>query len=201
MKQTTLITLLLTVVINAWQLPINAQNRKSFQQMSLTQIGHFGMWRVERPSVPGHYHTAIDIHRPDSNYKASPVYPINNGTVISMRDDGAYAQIIISHGDTIWSVYEHISGIEVETGEIVDPQTVIARFMNSKELNRYGWHFDHIHLEIMKKKPYIRKGYPTQPHLKFGTYSLTCYSKEELNSNYFDPTLFYNRVWRNEKEN
>jgi hypothetical protein len=49
-----------------------------------------------------------------------------------------------------WSLYEHIAGISVNTGDTVLPETPIARFMTKAEHNKHGWKFDHFHLEILK---------------------------------------------------
>lgn len=192
-----LVTLLLSSLFaESWQLPIRCENRHSFRQMKLTKIGHFGMMRAPRPEVPAHFHTAIDICRPDSSYEHSPILPVKSGKVISMRNDGPYAQVIISHGDTLWSVYEHLSGIKVTAGDSVTAETVIGRFMNRRELNSYGWHFNHLHLEIMKKPPLSRDTLPGQPNLQFRTYGLVCFTTNELNEHYFDPLLFFREKWK-----
>lgn len=179
-----------------WLIPLDVENRTSLSDVRLTKIGHFGRWRVARPTVPGHCHTAVDMCRPEPfNYDSEPILPIAHGKVISVRDDGAYAQIIITHGDSIWSVYEHVAGVEVQAGDIVSNSDTIARFMNSRELEFYGRHFDHLHLEIMKKQPYPRDTLPGQPDLHFGTYALTCYSLDELKRCYFNPLEFLQKRW------
>lgn len=189
-------TLLFPLSGESWKLPIESQNRESFRDMRLTKIGHFGMNRIARVRVPAHLHTAIDICRPDSNYVDSPIYAVGTGKVISMRDDGPYAQVIISHGDTIWSVYEHISGITVSAGDSVKSNTIIGRFLNQQELNSYGWHFDHVHFELMKKRPAKRDTLPGQQNLHYATFALTCYTQKSLNENYYNPILFFRGKWK-----
>jgi hypothetical protein len=116
-----------------------------------------------------------------------------------MRDDGPFAQIIVEHrlphGDPVWTVYEHIAGITVTVGEIVSPHEPIARFMNRKELDRYGWQFDHVHFEVLKVRP--RAFNPTEktPLRFFSTYSLECYTESDLEYYYYDPIAFLEAQW------
>lgn len=175
-------------------LPVRSENRKDFSTIDLTDIGQFGLIRKARARIPEHYHTGIDIRRPGNNYENEPVYPIAGGRVISKRSDGPYANIIIEHeinGIRFWSLYEHIAGITVGVKDIADPDTPIARFMNREELNRYGWQFDHFHLEVIKVKPLALKPDKDNTERFFNSYSLICYSLSDLNKYYFDPVAFF----------
>ena len=122
-------------------LPITVENRTTWASVQLTQIGSYGITRKARPGIPKHLHTGVDIKRPRPNYADEPVLPVASGTVISMRDDGPFAQIIIEHrlphGDPVWTAYEHIAGITVTVGDIVSPHEPIGRFMNRQELDSY----------------------------------------------------------------
>jgi murein DD-endopeptidase MepM/ murein hydrolase activator NlpD len=166
----------------------------------LTDIGAFGLWRKARPGIPAHFHAGVDIVRPSKNYDDEPIYPVSCGRVVSLRDDGPYSQLIIENvtesGDTLWSVYEHIAGISSRMGDSVSPSRPIARFMNRRELSRYGWQFDHLHLEIMKVRP--RKNNSPQRRSQLLTYGLTCYSREELESRYIDPLEFISARYSND---
>lgn len=191
--------LLFTVCAGEWYLPILVDNRQSWWDVQLTEIGHFGHYRPPRPGIPEHLHTAIDLRRPSDDYINEPIFPIGKGRVISFRDDGPYAQIIIEHihgDDTLWSVYEHLGAVEVMIGQRVDENDRIGRFMNSVQLDRYGHHFDHLHLEIMKKHPPLREPHPTQEFLRYGTYALVCYTQRELYSHYYAPHQFFTEMWR-----
>lgn len=183
-----------------WYLPIKTENRQSWQEVRLTEIGEFGLKRKARPKVPTHLHTGIDLMRPGTNYADEPIFPIAIGKVISLRDDGPYAQIILEHSlndsSRVWSVYEHIAGIACKLGEIVDPRKPIARFMTRAELNKYGWQFDHVHLEIMKLKPLPRTPDKQRPFLHYGTYCLTCYSQKDLDKRYYNPKEFLELTWK-----
>jgi len=171
-----------------WRCPVDCHP----DSIRLTAIGAFGLWRKARPGIPAHLHAGVDIVRPSKNYDDEPIYPVSRGRVVGLRDDGPYAQIIIEHGtepgDTLWSVYEHIAGIACRLGDSASPSRPIARFMNRRELNRYGWQFDHLHLEIMKARP--RAEAPPGRRFRLLTYGLTCYSREELESRYIDPLEF-----------
>lgn len=176
-------------------IPIGSGNRQDISKIHLTKIGQFGLIRKARPNVPEHYHTGIDIKRPTDNYESEPIFPIAKGIVISKRTDGPYANLIIEHeinGIKLWTLYEHISGVKVNVSEIVNPKTPIARFMNKAELDRFGWQFDHFHFELIKIKPCKIKPSTKNPERFFNSYSLICYSINDLNKYYFDPMEYFN---------
>jgi hypothetical protein len=182
-------------------LPINSETRQNIGEMKLTQIGQFSKLRKERTSVPAHYHTGIDIKRPKENYEMEPIFPITKGLVVSKRDDGPFAQIIIEHRKSnilFWTVYEHIAGIQVEVGNEVNPYMPIARFMNKQELNRYGWQFDHFHFEVLKIKPI--ELFPDSEHLDrfYGSYTLICYSISDLEKYFYNPISFFEKYLRDD---
>lgn len=174
-------------------LPIRTDNRKAIGSVQLTEIGKFAVMRKERPKVPAHFHTGIDIKRPGKNYVDEPVFAVAEGIVISKREDGPYAQLIIEHQiekQKFWTVYEHIAGLRVSLHERVTPAKPIARFMNEAELNKYGWQFDHFHFEILKVAPIPVRFDPAKPQRLFNSYSLICYSKNELHKYFYDPLVF-----------
>jgi hypothetical protein len=184
-----------------WYLPINLQNRRSLEKLTLTRIGAYGVVRKPRPGVPSHLHTGIDIKRPSENYVNEPVFPACRGVIISLRNDGPFAQVIVEHqlnnSVRVWTVYEHTAGITFALGDSVFPEKPFARFMNKKELNKLGWQFDHLHFEILRIPPAPLKPGPANPFRRFNTYGLTCYNREELNDAYYDPDEFYRNVWQN----
>lgn len=174
----------------AWRLPVNCHP----DSVRLTRIGEFGLLRRARPGIPAHLHAGIDIARPSDNYHHEPVYPVGPGVVVSLRDDGPFAQLIIEHrlenGAKLWSVYEHVSGMVCSLGDTVSPEHPLARFMNRQELDRHGWQFDHLHLEIMRIPPRPRSPDPRLPYCRYATYGLTCYVRQELEARYLDPIEF-----------
>jgi murein DD-endopeptidase MepM/ murein hydrolase activator NlpD len=175
-------------------MPVDCNDRTSTKQIRLTSIGKFGLLRKARPGVPAHLHTGIDIQRPHDNYKNEPIFPISKGIVISKRDDGAFAQLIIEHsfnGKKFWTVYEHIAGIVPKLNDIVDPMTPIARFMTREELNSFGWQFDHVHFEILKVKPQKIKPSPKTPERIFNSYTLECHSTADVEKYFYEPLLFF----------
>jgi hypothetical protein len=186
---------------SSWYLPINLQNRQSLEKLALTHIGAYGAVRKPRPGVPSHLHTGIDIKRPSGNYINEPVFPACRGVIISLRNDGPFAQVIVEHhikdSIRVWTVYEHIAGITSVLGDTVIPEKPFARFMNKNELNNLGWQFDHVHFEILRKPPAPLKSGQSNPFRRFNTYGLTCYNTEELNVAYYDPGEFFRNVWQN----
>ncbi|MFY0674421.1 MAG: M23 family metallopeptidase [Bacteroidia bacterium] len=177
---------------NEFKLPVNTYDRKAIESIKLTEIGEFGIERKARPEVAAHFHAGIDIKRPSKNYLTEKVYPICSGVVISIRDDGPFAQIIVEHdgNEKFWTVYEHVSGIEVGLFDDVNPDKPIARFMNKAELDKYGWQFDHLHFEVLKVKPLKLKPNKSTPRRLYLTHSLTCKTKEELNKYFYNPIEF-----------
>ncbi len=176
----------------SYRLPVKTIDRNSITTLALTEIGDFGLLRKERAGIPAHYHTGIDIKRPSKNYQNEPVFPIAVGIVISVRRDGPYAQVIIEHEveRKLWTVYEHIAGITVNLYDSVSPDLPIARFMNKNELDAFGWQFDHFHFEILKIRPSKLMQRDSNPERLLSSYTLVCYSKEELNRKFYDPIEF-----------
>ena len=175
-------------------IPVLLKDRHDISNIHLTEIGKFGLLRKARNNIPEHYHTGIDIKRPGHNYESEPIFPVAKGIVISKRTDGPYANLIIEHeinGQKIWTLYEHISEIQLKVTDSVDPTTSIARFMNKDELNRYGWQFDHFHLEIIKIRPQRTNPTKDNPERFYNSYSLVCYSINDLQKYYFDPISFF----------
>jgi murein DD-endopeptidase MepM/ murein hydrolase activator NlpD len=167
-------------------------------EIKLTNIGTFGLLRKARPNVPQHYHTGIDIIRPNKNYSDEPIFSLADGIVISKRDDGPYAQIIIEHsqnGFKFWTLYEHIAGITIHINEKVKSNTPIARFMNTEELKKYGRQFDHFHLEILKIRPKPMKPDKLHPERYYSSYSLVCYKKADLDKYYYEPLSFLKKYY------
>ena len=182
-----------------WLLPVSTADRKTWQSVKLTRIGMFGLQRKARPGIPAHLHTGIDIRRPGANWHAEPIYPVFEGKVISLRDDGPFAQIIIVHkmpgGGSVWTVYEHIAGITVSLDDFVSAHVPMARFMNKNELDKFGWQFNHVHLEILKHQPRLFKPTAQTPHRRYGTYSLECHTETELDKYYYNPIEFLKARW------
>lgn len=175
------------------KIPIDALERSSLQELELTEIGEFGLLRKERPNVPVHLHTGIDIKRIGNNYENNLIFPIAEGIVISKRDDGPFAQLILEHymaNRRFWTVYEHIAGIAVELYDEVTPDQPIARFMNKEELNKYGWQFDHFHLEILKIAPLKISNQKEQEDRHFMSFTLKCFFQKSLTQYYYDPVQF-----------
>jgi hypothetical protein len=176
-----------------WYLPLDFPNRTAVDNVKLTTIGKFGRLRTARPTVPSHYHTGADIRRPDSNYAFTPVHPAHEGTIISVLDKGPFSQIIIEHstdGDTVWTAYEHIHVLKFRAGTPVSPFDTIARLFDKTELSKYGWQFDHLHFEVIKKRPPRLAASKTAPDHRYTTFAITCYTEQSLHERLCDPLEF-----------
>jgi hypothetical protein len=205
MLKTILITIIFSLTITVL-IQIHSPIKADLYEIKITDIGQFGLLRKPRPGIPAHFHTGIDIMRPTDNYVDEPIFPIARGKVISKRHDGPYANLIIEHdylGIKFWSLYEHISGIIVNLNDDVFPNQPIAHFMNKSELDRYGWQFDHFHLEILKVRPMKLEPNEEHPALLYKAYSLVCYTEDDLNKYYYNPIIFlqsFPDILKDEKE-
>lgn len=119
--------------INADQKKINAARSRSapvpyftgpFTQPAVgTLTTPFGYQRVVN-GVPANRHSAIDI----ANKTGTPIWASNNGKVVLA--DSLYLTgntIIIDHGLQVFSIYAHMSKLEVKTGQEVTQGQVIGR--------------------------------------------------------------------------
>ncbi|MBC8044740.1 MAG: M23 family metallopeptidase [Rhizobacter sp.] len=182
-----------------WLLPLEVENRASFQGVGLTNIGAFALPRKSRPTVSAHLHAGIDFARPAADKDTVRVFAASAGKVISVRTDGAFAQIIIEHhdrGKKLWTVYEHVAGIKVRPGETVSSQTNIGRLMSREELGHYGSQFNHLHFEVMIVPPKPLVPTARTPHRYFMTYALECETEAELLQRYTNPLEFFKVKWR-----
>lgn len=185
---------------DGWRLPVRLADRRSWSGVRLTPIGRFGLQRKARPGIPAHRHTGDDFRRPSPDYENEPVYPAARGTVISVRDDGPYAQVIVEHrtagGAAVWTAYEHLAGIITGLGDTVSPENPIGRFMSRRELDRYGWQFDHLHFEVLRERPLPARPTRLLPSRRFATFGLACDRQETLDRRYYEPEAFFEAHWR-----
>jgi murein DD-endopeptidase MepM/ murein hydrolase activator NlpD len=182
-----------TTVEGQWYIPAAYKNVSEIDSVQLTTIGKFGLMRKARPGIPRHCHTGIDILRPDADYNRQPIYPSHAGKIISLRNDGPYAQIIIEHivqNDTLWTVYEHLVALNEAVGDTVTPLQPIARYFNQAELKKYGRQFDHFHFEIMKKRPLAAEPTKALPGRLYKTWALVCYNQKQLLERMENPVEF-----------
>lgn len=170
--------------------PLQSPFFHSEKKLTLTGIGEFGMWRKDRPGIPGHFHAGIDLARPVPDHEEVLIYPVAKGILISIRQKGPWSQVIIEHGKgrTVWwSVYEHFIPDTGKPGDPVHPDQPIGRLMTLSELNRYGWQFNHLHLELMKILPVPLKPTKEEPDRRFITHGLACFNREKLRKTYWNP--------------
>lgn len=170
-----------------WRIPLGAENRKSFNSIKWEKDAHF-----MSPRIGGHLHTGIDLMKSIHNVGAK-IYAASNGRVVSIYAREPHKAVMVMHqlasGETIYSVYVHITDIQVSIGETVDSNTFIARLMNAEQLNKYGWEFNHVHFEILRGKPRI------ETPGKYLSYSVLCNTQEEVNKHFYNPVSFFHRMW------
>lgn len=133
------------------------------------------------------------------NTKGRPgtkVFAAATGKVVSIYAAEPNRAIMIQHllptGTAIYSVYVHVTNIKVSKGDIVRNTTHIADLMTKTQLDIYGWEFNHLHFEILKK-PRVH-----QVNGNYLSYSTKCKTKEDVRKNFQNPTLFLENMWANE---
>lgn len=162
---------------------------------------HDALFKTKRSAftnVKLHYHTGVDIQANGSAGKLDspgmPIFAVAAGKVVAVEDELPQRRITIEHklpdGTVVWSVYCHIAGECVVPHEVVDSETIIARRMNGRELDQYGWEYNHVHLEILKKMPDFLDAF-------YQRKTFTCYSEEDVNEYFYDPIKFLNRQFVN----
>ncbi len=94
------------------------------------------------------YHQAIDLAAP----YGTPIYPIANGQVVlvSFNRYGLGNYLTIRHGAGFYSVYAHLSFINVQRGEKVNQETIIGRVGSTGHSTG-----PHLHLETIVEKQKI----------------------------------------------
>ena len=170
-----------------WFIPLDLSNRKDFNKLFFEQDSHF----LAKRSA-GHLHTGIDITG-DSKSPGRKVLAAAAGKVVSIYAVEPNRAIIIKHilpsGTTIYSVYVHVTDIKVSTGDIVNSSSHIANLMNRKQLDLYGWDFNHLHFEILRE-PRTQEGTG-----KFLSFSTKCKTEEDVMKHFFNPELFLKEMW------
>lgn len=180
-------------IAHVWKLPLRTADRQDWSTVLFEPDAKFKTMRSPFGQVKLHYHTGADIQVKEEfgfvDAPGMPVYAIAAGKVVAIEDPMPQRRITIEHklpdGKTVWSAYCHISDAQVSVNQLVDEETVIARRMNREELDHYGWEYDHVHLEILKKLPvYVTDYY----HRK----TFTCDTEAEVDEYFFDPVFFLN---------
>ena len=174
-------------IATVWKLPLNTNDRKDWSTVFLEPDAHFKALRAPFDSVKLHYHTGIDLVNKTTESPGEPVYAIAAGRVIAIEDPPPQRRITIEHrlpnGEKVWSVYIHIIDEKVKVGDTVNSETVIAQLMNATELEYFGWDYNHVHLEIMKKlPPNVAKFYQRK--------TFSCYTIAEVDKYFYDPEEF-----------
>jgi murein DD-endopeptidase MepM/ murein hydrolase activator NlpD len=203
LKTSILLQILIAIPLYAqWYIPANYRGITDPQKVQLTEIGAFGLLRKARPAVPAHYHTGIDIVRPDSQYYKQPIFPAKEGVVVSIYDNGPFSQIVIKHTDNninYWTVYEHLH-VKIRKINIpISPFDTIGYYFCKDELNRYGWQFNHFHFEILKIEPPRIQMIKDNSLRYYKTFGIVCFTREELFVRQENPLEFlYGKIFKRE---
>lgn len=179
-----------------WFLPLDTGNRRNWSTAHITNSARFKARRRTAQNGGARFHTGIDFQNGGNNGRrggpGEPVYAMANGIVFGIFGKLPNKRVVLMHrlgnGRAIWSSYLHIAEPRVVGNEYVTPNTVIARRMNQAELNRYGQHFNHVHVEILRRLP---------PRF-YGQYqwmSQYCYTEEQVDRYFYNPQIFLQKMW------
>ena len=116
----------------------------AFTQLSNSKVeANFADYRTytwQNEPVDSAYHLGYDL----SVTKRYPVEAANNGTVAFAGDLGIYGNcVILDHGIGLYTLYGHLSSIDVKVGDAVKPRQVLGR---SGETGLAGG--DHLHFGV-----------------------------------------------------
>jgi murein DD-endopeptidase MepM/ murein hydrolase activator NlpD len=94
----------------------NAANRAGFADQR--------EYRYNGEVVDNQVHLGIDL----ASFEKSPVPASNTGRVVYADDIGIYGKtVVLDHGFGLMSMYSHLSGIDVETGQLVSKGQILGR--------------------------------------------------------------------------
>ena len=140
-----------------------------------------------------HLHTGVDLV---NRGPGEEVFPAATGKVVSIYAKEPNRGVMIEHqlltGETVWTVYVHVTKIMINLGEVVSCDSIIAHLMNADQLNKYGWEYNHLHFEVLKKPRIARDG-------KYLSYSTKCRTTKEVKRHFYDPIEFLGATWTSEK--
>jgi murein DD-endopeptidase MepM/ murein hydrolase activator NlpD len=99
---------------------------------------NFGM-RTSTTTGRSRMHNGLDIYAP----LGTPVIASDSGQVLKAEYDGGYGySIIIYHGGGVATVYAHLSGFNVSTGQFVERGQIIGYVGNTGYATGYHLHFE-----------------------------------------------------------
>jgi murein DD-endopeptidase MepM/ murein hydrolase activator NlpD len=109
---------------------------------------NFGM-RTSTTTGRSRMHNGLDIYAPIG----TPVIASDSGQVLKAEYDGGYGySIIIYHGGGIATVYAHLSGFNVSTGQFVQRGQIIGYVGNTGYATGYHLHFE-VRINGQSKNP------------------------------------------------
>ena len=183
-------------IYSEWMLPLDTGDRTDWSTLLFEHDAHFKdyrkTWNPRKPRL----HTGVDLQNGGEwGARGGPgeaIYAIGPGKIFGVYGKPPNRRIIISHklpsGNKFWSCYLHVAGIRVRPGQRVDAYSIIARRLNARELRRYGRHYNHLHLEVLRRLPPWRNN-------KYRWMSQYCYSRAQVNRYFYDPENFFQNLW------
>ncbi len=107
----------------------------------------FRTYRYKGKKVDEAYHLGYDL----ASVRRAPVAAANNGKVVFAGYNGIYGNtVIIDHGLGLFSLYSHMSSIEVQEGDLVEKGQLIGR---TGDTGLAGG--DHLHFAMILSGTYV----------------------------------------------
>jgi len=167
-----------TQVVDKWFLPFNVADRQKTAGIRVISI--FGDHRDSY--YKGHIHTAIDINPAMPKTRLIDVYAMANGVVCSIHLGENQKTVVVKHklknGSMMFTSYKHLKEVYVKTGDLITPNSKLARLFTKEESKKYGGDYHHLHLEIRKKFD------------DYGCASWLTMNKIQLNNRFYNPLVF-----------
>jgi murein DD-endopeptidase MepM/ murein hydrolase activator NlpD len=116
----------------------------------------FRKYLYKNKTIDEQTHLGIDL----ASLKNSPVPAANNGKVVHADNIGIYGRtIIIDHGFGLFSLYAHLSNIDVSVGQVVEKSDIIG---NTGTTGLAGG--DHLHFSMLVQHTFVNPIEWWDPH-------------------------------------
>ena len=137
-------------VAHRWRLPFATTDRS--RRATVRLVSRLGAPRISYKR--GHLHTGADL-APCRIKAPVQVLPMAPGAVCSIHLAAPHTTVVVKHllpsGATLYTSYKHLTGVAVEPGQQVTPDTPLGRLYTRAEALELGARYDHLHLEVRQR--------------------------------------------------
>lgn len=169
-------------VAREWLTPLDTGKRSDWKSLLLFRKGAFLADRATYAHLQLHVHTGIDLQNRSGGGPGEPVYAAAKGKVFDVKIQAQGTRVTVQHllpnGESVYTSYIHVAGVQVKKGERVGPNTVVARRFNRAELEKYGAFYNHLHFQVHKRVFVAEHTINTQTH-------------DEAKQRFYDPEFIF----------